>query len=137
MKIKILHKFSSLMLAVLILLSTSSFAVQKHYCGDFLIDSSVFSSVEKCSKEPCSDTSNDQIVQPECCNDVVNIVEGQDAATYKFDDLDYEQQLFLVAFTGTYFHLFKDLSSQVIPHKNYTSPILITDIQVCNQVFLI
>ncbi|PZD77640.1 hypothetical protein DNG35_08490 [Mesonia sp. K7] len=126
-------------MAILILLSTTSFTIQKHFCGDFLIDSAVFTALEKCSKEPCSgDAKDTSIAKPDCCNDVVDLVEGQDVVTTKnYDDLEYEQQVFLFAFTQSYFQLYEYLPTQVIPHQNYTPPTLVTDVQVSHQVFLI
>ena len=43
-----LHKVFSISMALLVLFSTISFTVEKHYCGDFLIDTDVFSQVKKC-----------------------------------------------------------------------------------------
>jgi len=138
-KLKFLHSFFSFLLAVLILLSTSSFTIKKHFCSGFLIDSAVFTQVEKCSNEPCSNSSKETIVtQPDCCDDVIDKVEGQEVIIHKkFDDLDYHQQLFLLAFTESYSYIFESSSRQVVPHRHYIPPILVRDFQVFHQDFLI
>jgi hypothetical protein len=133
------HKIFLSLLAVLIVLSTTSFTIQKHFCGDFLIDSAVFSAVEKCSKEPCSNSDDStNFTPPDCCNDVADVVQGQDVLiTKSFDDLEYTQQVFLLAFSVSYINLFQPLSEYYIPHQYYSPPKLVTDTQVCHQVFLI
>ncbi len=139
MKIKFLHSFFSFLLAILILLSTSSFTIKKHFCSGSLIDSAVFTQVEKCFKEPCSDSSKEiPVVQPDCCDDVLDIVEGQEVVIHKkIDDLDYQQQLFLLAFSESYSYIFESSSRQVVPHRHYIPPILVRDFQVFHQHFLI
>lgn len=139
MKIKFLHRFFSSLLAILILLSTSSFTVKKHFCGGFLVDSAVFAQVEKCPKAPCSSTSKETFVaQPDCCDDVLHLIEGQEVVIHKkIDDIDYSQQAFLLTFTESYFYLYESLPAQIVPHKYYIPPILVTDFKVLHQNFLI
>ena len=38
-------------LALLVLFSTVSFTIEKHFCGDILVDVAVFTEVEKCAME--------------------------------------------------------------------------------------
>ena len=130
---QVLHRSFSFLLALLVLFSTVSFTVEKHYCGDVLVDVSVFSEAEKCAME-----SIDIIQKKTCCKDEVDVVIGQDELKFSsFKDLDLSQQLFLTVFTTTYINLFEGLPKQIIPHKNYSPPNLVTDIQVLDQVFII
>ena len=48
---KIPHKIFSVTLALLVLMSTLSFTVEKHFCGDVLVDVSVFTETQKCGME--------------------------------------------------------------------------------------
>ena len=66
------------------------------------------------------------------------MVKGQDVLiTKNFDDLEYTQQVFLLAFSISYIDLFQPLSEYYIPHQYYSPPKLVADIQVRHQVFLI
>lgn len=118
---------------MLVLFSTVSFTIEKHYCGDTLIDVAVFSEAKSCGME-----SADATQQKSCCDDEIDVVEGQDELKQaSFEELDIEQQQFLVAFTCAYFNGFKRIPKETIPHKDYSPPNLIYDIQVLDEVFLI
>ncbi len=122
-----------MLLALLVLFSTVSFTIEKHYCGDVLVDVSVFSEVEKCGME-----AMEILLKKGCCKDEVNVVKGQDELKVStFDDLDFEQQQFITSFAYSYIDGFESLSKQIIPHKNYSPPNLVYDIQVLDQVFII
>ena len=122
-----------MLLALLVLLSTVSFTIEKHYCGDTLVDVSVFSEAQKCAMEAM------EILQKKtCCKDEVNVVKGQDELKFSsFEDLEFSQQQFITAYLYTYIDLFEGLPKQIIPHKDYSPPNLVADIQVLDQVFII
>ncbi len=127
------HKLFSASMALLVLFSTVSFTVEKHFCGDVLMDAAVFNSVEKCASETVEVET-----KMACCKDTVDVIKGQDQLSVKaFQDLDFDQQLFLTTFTYAYLNLFEGLPELVVPHQNYSPPNLVTDIQVLDQVFII
>ena len=129
---QVLHKIFSISLAIIVLFSTVSFTVEKHFCGDKLIDVAVFTELDKCAMD------TEEVTKKQCCKDKVDIVKGQDELIVKaFDDLDFEQQLFVASFKNLYVNLFESLPQQVIPHKDYSPPNLVTDKQILDQVFLI
>ena len=120
-------------MALLVLFSTVSFTVEKHYCGDVLVDVSVFAEVEKCASE-----AEEMQAKMHCCKDIVDVIQGQDELSVKtFNDLDFGQQVFLASFAYSYINLFEGLPKEVIPFKDYSPPNLVADIQVLNQVFII
>ena len=134
---QILHKIFSVSLALIVLCSTVSFTIEKHFCGDTLVDVSVFAEANKCKMEAL-EIELETISKVPCCKDKIDVVKGQDELIVKtIDDLDFNQQLFVATFTYSYLNLFEGLPQLVIPHKNYSPPILVTDIQVLDQVFLI
>lgn len=128
-----LHKVFSITLALLVLASTLSFAIEKHFCGDVLVDVSVFTPADKCSMEAL------EILQKKtCCKDEVDIIQGQKELKFSgFEDLDFQQQQFVTAFGFSYLNLFESTLEKNIPYNNYSPPNLVTDIQVLDQVFLI
>ena len=134
---QVLHKASSILLALLVLFSTVSITIEKHFCGDVLIDVAVFKEAQKCAME-AFEMEQALITKKNCCKDVLEIVKGQDELKMSnFEDLHSDQQLFLESFVFSYVNLFEGLSEQIIPHKNYSPPNLVEDIHILDQVFLI
>ncbi len=130
---QMLHKIFSVSLALLVLFSTVSFTVEKHYCGDVLVDVSMFSEAENCGME-----AMEKLQKKSCCKDEVDVIEGQDELKISsFEDLDFQQQQFLVAYAYCYSNGFQSLPKEIIPHKEYSPPNLVYDIQVLDQVFII
>ena len=134
---KVLHKTFSAILAFLVLLSTVSFTVEKHFCGDVLVDVSMFSQVEKCGMEmPVAD--NCQITKKSCCKDEVDVVQGQkELKPTSFDDLHFQKQVLVVSFLHSFLNLFHALPEQIASHKYYSPPNIVSDIHVLNEVFII
>lgn len=121
----------------MVLFSTVSFSVEKHFCGDVLVDVSLFTEADKCKMESL-EIDFEKITKKSCCKDTVDIVKGQDELIVKsLYELDFEQQLLIGAFYFSYVNLFEALPQQTIPHKDYSPPNLIFDRQVLDQVFLI
>jgi len=115
-----------------VLCSTVSFTVEKHFCGDKLIDVAVFTELDKCAMDV------EEISKKQCCKDKIDVVKGQDELIVKtFDDLDFERQLFVASFVYSRVNLFVGLSQQIIPDKNYSPPNLVPDKRILEQVFLI
>ena len=134
---QVLHKTSSILLALLVLFSTVSITIEKHFCGDVLIDVAVFKEAQKCAME-AFEMEQALITKKNCCKDVLEIVKGQDEMKMSnFEDLHIDQQLFLEGFVYSFVNLFEGLSEQIIPHKNYSPPNLVEDIHILDQVFLI
>ena len=120
-------------MALLVLFSTVSFTIGKHFCGDVLVDVSMFVEAEKCAME-----SLEIIHKKTCCKDEIAIVKGQDELKVSaFEDLDFEQQQVITVFTYLYSNIFKSLPKKTILHKDYSPPNLVSDIQVLDQVFII
>jgi len=128
----VIHKGLSVLMAFLVLFSTVSFTVEKHYCGGNLIDVAIFSEAKKCGE------NMEQSSMKPCCKDEVEVVKGQDELKFSaFEDLDLSEQVVIVTFALEYTNLFESLPKQIIPFKDYSPPNLVFDIQVLDQVFLI
>ncbi|MBA6153282.1 hypothetical protein H3Z82_11140 [Gelidibacter gilvus] len=121
-------------MAWLVLLSTITFTLEKHFCGDVLIDTAIFSKAESC----CNLEVLAMAEKKSCCKEEVEVIRGQDSLKKAiFEDLHNDQQIVLVTFYYSYYNLFEGLPVQFIPHKNYSPPLLVTDIQILDQVFII
>ena len=128
--------FSSL-LALLVLFSTVSFTIEKHFCGDVLVDVAVFSELQKCDVESY-ELVLEKITNKPCCKDEIDVLKGQDELKFSaFEEIDFHQQIFLAILTFSYFNLCESLQKETVPHNDYSPPNLVSDIQVLDQVFLI
>ena len=67
------HKVFSIFMAMLVMFSTVSLTVEKHYCGDTLVDVAVFEEAKKCGMES-SNMPVEEITKKSCCKDTVDCV---------------------------------------------------------------
>jgi hypothetical protein len=132
-----LHKMFSVFLALIVLSSTMSFTIEKHFCGDKLIDVALFSELNKCNMDSSS-IDLEEFVKKMCCKDEVNIVTGQDELLmHDFDDLSMDIQTALFEVTRSINHL---VSVELLSKKSfndYSPPKLIVNRLIVNQNFLI
>ena len=126
-------------MAFMVLFSTMSFSISEHYCGDNLVDSSLFSTAESCGMEMENSFAigDCDIQKNNCCKDVVKLFEGQDDIKTNPLDLNFSEQTLVASFIYSYVNLFEGLEENIIPFKEYSPPILITNIQVINETYLI
>jgi hypothetical protein len=120
------------MMALMVLSSTFSFAIEKHYCGDFLIDSSIFTELKKCNMD------KEKTNPKPCCKDTLDLVQGQDELQkVTYDQLDFKIDLkCLTAFISSVNYV-TYISKPKIPFFYYHPPDLVMDIQLLDEVFLI
>ena len=135
----IFFKIVSFCMALLVFVSTMSFTIESHYCGDVLVDTSVFGKVESCGMEVRQKTSSTEcdITKKDCCSDEQLVVDGQDNLKISFDKLDKEQQILVATFIYSYVNLFTELQTENISFRDYSPPPLVRDVQVLDQTFLI
>lgn len=136
---QLFKKISAIVMAFVVLFSTMSFTFSEHFCGDLLVDSALFSKAESCGMEmeTASANSDCNSIKEDCCKDEIKTFEGQSDLKINFSSLNFEQQQFITSFVYTYINLFEGLDKNIIPFKYYTSPLLVTNILVLDQVFLI
>jgi hypothetical protein len=136
---QLFRKISAIIMAFVVLLSTMSFTVSEHYCGHTLVDIALFSKAESCGMELQKTASIDGnfINKDNCCKDNIKEFKGQNELNTDFSTLNFEQQVFVASFTYSYLNLFEELKENSIPFKYYTPPLLVTDILVLDQTFLI
>ncbi|WP_339841896.1 hypothetical protein [uncultured Maribacter sp.] len=137
---QILHKITAVFMAAVVLMTTMSFAVDMHYCGDTLVDFSFVHQVESCGMEKAQVIANCETSiasEKSCCTDKQLIIEGQEDLKVSFDHLTLEQQIFVASFTFSYINLFEGIETNEVPFVNYAPPFLKQDVQVLHQTFLI
>jgi len=124
-------------MALLLLASTITWKVEKHYCMGRVMDIAFFHEVSKCGMDIFNDVESSDLSTMHCCDDKVILVEGQDEMQSFVLDYTLDIQFFVYSYAVSYLDLFAINVSQLIPHQEYPPPILIEDITVLDQVFLI
>jgi len=136
-----LRKIASLTMALIVLFSTMSFSVDMHYCGDHLVDFSFSQETDTCLMKAemtqSSTACNVMEMEMNCCSDVEVVFEGQEELKISFDQLSFDQQLFVASFVYSYINLFEGIEENIVPFKDYAPPPLIRDVQILDQTFLI
>lgn len=137
MKFSLIQKVFSITLSFLVLFSTLSLTIEKHFCGNVLVDVAIFSETEKCADDVAEMNASDNI-KKSCCKDEVDVLEGINQFTNNsFKDLDALKKQVLLAYCFSYVNLFEGLSIHIIPHKDYSPPNLVKDIQLLDETYLI
>jgi len=128
----------SVTMAVVVFLSTMSFSVDMHFCGDMLVDFSIMEQVKTCGMEKAeTDCDNTTFTEKSCCTDTQLNVEGAESLKVSFDQLSFDQQVFVATFTYSYINLFQGIDSNEFSYKDYSPPFVKQNVQVLHQTFLI
>ena len=145
-----ISKYCAPILALMVLVSSMSLAIDFHYCQGQLKSFSIFGKAKNChemaSKMPschhhkqmtdqsssCSEGDNN------CCNnETVHFESDFDEQILNFEYLNLNSQLFVVAFKSPSFDdLFDDIK-EVIPFAHYKPPLIQKDIPVLFETFLL
>ncbi|MBT8297448.1 MAG: hypothetical protein HKP42_13400 [Maribacter sp.] len=125
-------------MAFLLLASTTTWKVEKHFCMGHLVDLAFFTDAEDCgmSMQSMNDATTQQL-EDSCCSEEVILIDGQDDLKIAFDNLSVDQQFFLIAFAYSKTTLFNVSAQKRAANEYYPPPILVRDIQLLDQVFLI
>lgn len=132
-------KILSFLLALNVLTSTFSYAVGQHYCCEDLIDFSFFGKAESCGMDmhQTSNSHENKLQKNRCCEDEMLSVRGQDDLLVSFENLSIGEYQFIVAFVYSYINLFEGSQENIVPVVHYPPPLLVRDIQILDQTFLI
>lgn len=117
--------------------STMHIAIDKHYCGSFLVDVSIFSEAEKCGME--MNMAGNDIEKPSCCKDVLEIIEGQDELNLtKIQDIEFSDNYDLTLILISDLLLFAENNFETqLDIADEGPPLPEPDLNILHQVFLI
>ncbi len=141
---KILRQIVSLLMALLILVSTTGFSVHAHSCAGELQDFSFYEKAEGCSMErqvkaACHATEHTATVQAEpCCENHAFQLEQHEETVELASVKIFKPELKLVAFAWSLVLplLQENTSGSIIPEA-YGSPPIARDIFIFVQSFLL
>ncbi|WMI64151.1 hypothetical protein RBH94_08710 [Aestuariibaculum sp. YM273] len=125
-------------MAFVVLLTTMSFTVDMHYCGDTLVEMAVFHKAKGCGMEmdtPSTDAC--AVTKKNCCDDKQLIVEGQDELQQNFEKLSFNQQLFVTSFVYTFINLFEGEEQLDNSFTAYKPPLVSRQIYKLVETYLI
>ena len=133
------HKIFAILMSFVVLFSTSSFAITKHYCGDTLMDTAIFSKATSCGMEientsPSSDCASLSI---DCCSDQQIVKNAQDELQSSADSISFEQKVFIASFIYSYINLFEGLDKNVSTFEEYAPPVVTNQIYKIDESYLI
>jgi hypothetical protein len=137
------QQFIAVAMAMLVFISTLSVSIEKHYCGDNLVDFAFFAEAEKCGSEASDKglaTSDEgpMLMAKSCCKDVVDLHQGQDELSLeKTKVLTAAQKVFVASFAYVFGGLYDQKPENDTLFKHYIPPRFVRDIHVRNSVFLI
>ena len=135
---QVIHKIMSLLMAFVVLFSTMSFTINMHYCGDNLVETTIFHKAKGCGMEmEKPSTEGCSITKKNCCDDKQLVIEGQDELKLQFDKLTFEQQQFVASFVYTYIDLFEGLDKNEYSYEEYKPPLVVRQIFKIDETYLI
>ena len=126
-------------MALIVLFSTFSYTVKQHYCCDVLVDFSFFGEAESCNIEGSNLMYSDGtgFSKKDCCEDELLAVDGQDKLNITFESLSFEQLQFIASYTYSFLNLFVKSTDNNTSFNTYPPPLLVKDILILDQTFLI
>lgn len=130
----------AVLMALLVLCASFSFTLNKHFCGEFLVDSSWFVEADTCglAMDDHSDSHHDHSrFEGDCCEDLTVFFGGQKELKNTITDITFDQQVFLLTFMYSRALLFQPVNSGKMIFLEYSPPPLIQDFPILNQTFLI
>lgn len=123
-------------MAFLVLFSTVSVTVEKHYCKDHLVDVAVFGKAKKCGSD--NDILSYKSLVKSCCDDVLEVYRGQDKLQKADYNFELEQPSFITKIIVFNYQIENTsiIVNTLLP-QHYIPPNPEINIQVLHQSFLI
>jgi len=135
---QLFSKILPLVMSFVVLLSTMSFTLNMHYCGNTLVETALFQNAKGCGmdmKKPY--TKGCSITKKNCCSNEQLLIDGQDELQMQVDKISFDQQIFIASFVYTYINLFEGLDSNVSAYEEYKPPLVIRRIYKFDETYLI
>ncbi|MBL4605487.1 MAG: hypothetical protein JKY02_07475 [Flavobacteriaceae bacterium] len=130
----LIKKISATILLFVLLFSSMSYIIDKHYCGETLVDVSYFGEADNCGMEGMRINSDAvKIKKKKCCKNETIVIEW---STFDKEKLTTLQSIGL-EFVLSYINSIQDIVLETAYYIDFSPPDIEEDIQVLQQVFLI
>ncbi|MFC2109506.1 hypothetical protein ACFLRU_03210 [Bacteroidota bacterium] len=134
---KIIHKITAILMTFVVVLSTMSFTVDMHFCGDTMVDYSILNKAESCGMEMDINKNNCPTVQNKsCCTDKQIVFDGQDNLKPSLEKLSLEQQQFIFSFVYTSLNL-TEVTRNNTTYEEYAPPLVSKQLFKLDESYLI
>lgn len=136
---EVFYKISAILMSAMVMLSTLSFTVDMHYCGDNLVDLALFKEAKSCGMEQIqpAKTCGDTVEKKSCCSDKQILLDGQDDLKDNTVKISFEQQMFIASYVYSYLNLFQNSDASIASFVGHPPPLLDKDYQILYETFLI
>ena len=138
---KRLHQIIAICLACTLVLSTTSFSIVKHYCGNHLVDTSWFGKAKHCAMEMAmtqAASCENTVQKSSCCSDKHTFVKGQDELKFHKDQITFKK---IVLSNKTIFghnlQSIQETEQNHIPFDGYPPPLITYNLTVLYETYLI
>ena len=130
-----MKKAFSVLLSFIILLSSTSFSLSAHYCGQQLVDIALFGEAEACPMTKEKACESDKMP---CCADRDIIIEGEDfLASKQLSKQEIKNTEVLIASLNYPIKLLVLNEFSVYTLENYNPPLIDREIPILIQSFLL
>ena len=134
----VLNKSIAFLMALVVLFSTMSFILDMHYCGDTLVDTSIFKKAEGCGMAMDKHiATSEEVNKKGCCTEKQIIFQGQDELQLLFNKINFEKQLFVTSFIHSYISLFETFEENAETFSGYPPPLIVKNIYKLDETYLI
>ncbi|HRW43643.1 MAG TPA: hypothetical protein P5343_02505 [Flavobacteriaceae bacterium] len=134
-------KIVSFFLAAIVLLTTSSFKVDVHYCNNKLVNMAFYGKAKVCKdhieKKDFLFKKCSQLHEKDCCDNHTFVKKANPVFETTKGELETQTMVFLNTLYYTYQNLFEGLEKNIVPFKQYRPPLLSKDIQILHETYLI
>lgn len=135
---EVFKKITAVIMVAILLLSTTSFAVYKHFCGENLVAIST-EKVDSCCESETVPLKSDKLnfSEEDCCKNETSIKDVQIFDTTNTVKIDKSQTLFLTSFYYNFVEKLTFVNTTKNYYKDFSPPKLVSNKQVLFQTFLI
>lgn len=133
---KLISKIVATFLSLIVLMSSMSFTIDKHFCGETLIDVSYFGKAEDCGMKMNMKSESPQM-KKKCCKNETEFIEFDAYDKEKVLTISAKEMQFLVFHLHSYLTTFQDVELEKKFYKDFPPPDIVQDIHVLNETFLI
>lgn len=135
---QVINKTLAVFMAFVVLMTTMSFSVEMHFCGDTLVDTSLFNKVDGCGMEMNKSlTEGCSISKKNCCDEEKMFIGGQDELRVSVDKISQQQQTFLASFIYSYIQLLEGYDENIFSFEEYKPPLVIRQLYKIDESYLI
>ena len=136
---KVAHKILALLMVAILLVSTTSFSLYKHFCGDNLVEVSRYVQIVECCEVEIkhNKTSKLNFSEKDCCKSETDISEQLTLENTKTIKLVKNQVVFIASFYYSFIQPNETKNRKTNFYNNFSPPDIVFNKQIQFQSFLI